>query len=295
MWGLIRTNNLCRLLDSISYVLIKIMKQRLKVGIIGCGAIGSYLAKNIEEKLAKEVNLVGICDIDIQVAKRLRKTLLKKSAIYNAPVLIKKSDLIIEATSVGACQVILEKVISAGKDILIMSVGALLKNSKLIEKAKRKRISIYVPSGALAGIDAFKAAQLGKISQVQLTTKKPAKSLASAAYVKKNKIDISRIHSDRLLFSGNALQAVDNFPQNINVAATLSLATIGPKRTKIKILACPHLKKNIHEVTVDADCGRIITRTENLASRVNPKTSYLAMLSAFAALKGILNPIKIGT
>ncbi|MEW6008121.1 MAG: aspartate dehydrogenase [Candidatus Omnitrophota bacterium] len=271
------------------------MKQKLKVGIVGCGAIGSYLAKNIQEKLSKEISLVGICDINTQAAKRLQKILPKKTAVYTTSTIIRKSDLIIEATSVSACQSLLIKVISAGKDILVMSVGALLKNAKLIEKAKRKGINIYVPSGALAGIDALKAAQLGTIKEVHLTTKKPAKSLASAPYIKKNRIDLSKICNDKLLFRGNAMDAVDNFPQNINVAATLSLATIGPAKTKVKIFASPHIKANIHEIMVDADCGRIITRTENLASKANPKTSYLAMLSALATLKGILNPIKIGT
>lgn len=269
--------------------------KKIKIGIIGCGAIGSYLAKRIDKELNRETRLVAISDIRSSSVKDLLKTLHQKPAILDLNSLIKKSDLIIEATSVASCRSFLPDVLSAGKNILIMSVGALLANAGAIKKAKRSGSVIYIPSGAIAGVDAFKAAKLGKIKSVKITTRKPAASLSTSFYVQKRNINLSALKKDKVLFSGNANDAIKNFPQNINVAAVLSLATLGGRKTIVKIIASPNLERNIHEIEIYADCGKIITRTENVASIENPKTSFLAMLSAFATLKGIISPVKIGT
>jgi aspartate dehydrogenase len=268
---------------------------KLKIGLVGCGAIGSYLAKRIDRELRNDARLVAIWDINKVACENLRQSLKQKPAICNSRLVIQKSDIVIEATNVSACVKLLDMLLAKGKDCLIMSVGALLSKVNIIDKARRAGSTIFVPSGAVAGIDAFKAAQLGKIRKVQLVTRKPLKALVGAPYFKNRGINIKSIKKDKEIFNANALQAISAFPQNINVAATLSLATLGPKKTRVKIIACPKLDKNIHEIEVFGDCGKIVTRTENLPSFDNPKTSYLAMLSAFATLKNILNPIKIGT
>jgi aspartate dehydrogenase len=98
-----------------------------------------------------------------------------------------------------------------------------------------------------------------------------------------------------VLFSGKAKEAVKFFPQNINVAAVLSLAGIGSSKTKVKIIASSKVKRNIHEIEIESEAGRVFTRTENLIHPDNPKTSFLAVLSAASLLKQILSPLRIGT
>lgn len=269
--------------------------KKIKLGLVGCGAIGSYLAKRIDRELSRESLLVAISDINPQACAKLKKTLYSKPVICSSQALIKKCELIIEATSVSSAKGLIEESIENAKDILVMSVGALLTTANLIKKAKEKGTRIYIPSGAIAGVDAFKAAANGAIKSILLTTRKPSKTLQDIPYVKRMGIDLVNSKKDIEVFRGNALEAIYNFPQNINVAATLSLATLGPKKVNVKIIASPKLKNNIHEIEICSDSGKIITRTENLASKSNPKTSFLAMLSAFAMLKAILNPIRIGT
>ncbi len=161
--------------------------------------------------------------------------------------------------------------------------------------AEEKRARIFIPSGAIAGIDGLKASNCAKIKKVTLTTKKPPQAFLGNPYLLKRKVRLDNINEDTVIFEGSALLAVRVFPQNINVAATLSIAGIGADKTTVRIVASPNLTRNIHEVEIESEAGRIITRTENIAHPDNPKTSYLAVLSAIAALKQVLEPMKIGT
>jgi aspartate dehydrogenase len=131
--------------------------------------------------------------------------------------------------------------------------------------------------------------------KVTLVTRKHPRSFAGVKIIRQKRIDLNALKEDRLIFSGPAEQAVRLFPQNINVAAVLSLAGIGAKKTIVKIVASPAVKRNIHEVEVISEAGRVFSRTENIPHPDNPKTSFLAVLSAIAMLKQILTPVRIGT
>jgi len=272
------------------------MSKLLKIGIVGCGAIGSSLAKTVISDFADKAELASLYDVDMQKAYSLSSGLDRKIAALNLDDLISKVDLVIEATKADFAYEIAKKVISSSKDIMIMSVGGVIKNYKeLRASAEEKGTRIYIPSGAICGIDALKAASRGKINKVVLTTKKPPKAFLGVPYVLKHKIRLDNLEEDAVIFEGSALQATRFFPQNINVAATLSIAGIGPEATVVRIVASPDINRNIHEIEIDSEAGKIIARTENVIHPNNPKTSYLAALSAIATLKQILDPIKIGT
>jgi len=258
--------------------------MKAKIGIVGCGTISLEVAKAIETRLKNKATLTAICDVDqIKIDNFLSKI---KSApdVCSLKDLIKKSDFVVEAASAKVSADIAKKSLAANKGVLIMSVGGLLNDSGILKAVQRSKARLYIPSGALAGLDALKAASLGKINKVTLTTRKSPESLG-----------LSPLKEENVVFEGAAKAAVNKFPKNINVAATLSLAGIGPKNTKVRIVATPGLKTNIHEVEVEGDFGKFFTRTENFPSPNNPKTSYLAALSAIATLEGALNNIKIGT
>jgi len=266
-----------------------------KIGIIGCGSIGAEIAKSIEKRLFEKARLVGISDTDITKAARLARALHSRPEVLSIPKLIRRSDLIVEAASARVSAKVARDCIRAGKDVMIMSVGGLLKEPKIFLLAERKSVRVYIPSGALCGIDAVKAARVAGIDEATLTTSKPPLAYAGSPYVIKNKIDLLSIRKKRTLFVGSAQEAVDLFPQNINVAATLALAGLGAKRTRVRIMAEPALKRNRHQIEVKGKFGRLSALTENAPSPENPKTSYLAVLSAVATLEGILGPVKIGT
>jgi len=265
-----------------------------KLGLVGCGTIGREIAIAIDKGIV-EMELIGLCDIDSSKAESLKKDLKNFSPeILEKEKLIEICDLVVEAASKDVVPEILKLCIEKGCDILIMSIGGLLGQEGLIKSAQGK-IAIYRPSGALAGLDAIKAANIANIKSVRLTTTKPPKGLQGAPYIKEHGVVLGNIKEKTTIFEGPASEAVKGFPKNVNVAALLSLATLGPEKTKIKIVVDPDATRNCHEVEVEGDFGRITTRTENLPSPNNPKTSYLASLSAIATLKTITSSLKIGT
>ena len=272
------------------------MNSKLRVGIVGCGAIGSSLAENILNKFSKNANLSALYDIDPLKSRQLSRMLSRNITALNLTQLIAKSDLVVEAAS-GKCSAqIARNALSAGKDVMVMSVGGLVGKLKALKKlAIKNSARVYIPSGAICGIDALKAAKFGKITKVTLTTKKNPKAFQGVEYIKERGIDLGRIRGEKVLFSGRADKAVINFPQNINVAAVLSLAGLGARNTIVKIIASSFVTKNIHEIKIESNAGIITARTENVLHPDNPKTSYLAVLSAVATLSGILEPVKIGT
>jgi len=273
------------------------MSKLLKIGIVGCGAIGSSLAKSIASDFSDRAELVGLYDIEIEKAYKLAsKFNNQKLVALNVEDLINRVELVIEAASAKSSFDIIQKTIKAGRDIMIMSVGGLVEHYKELRVlAQEKNVRIFIPTGAICGIDGLKAATCAKIKKVTLTTKKPPQAFLGVPYVLKSKVRLDNITQETVLFEGDALTAIRAFPQNINVAATLSLAGIGPEKTLVRIIASPDITQNIHEIEIESEAGRIITRTENVIHPDNPKTSYLAVLSAIATLRQILEPVKIGT
>lgn len=272
------------------------MPKKLKIGIVGCGAIGSSLARVITRDVSGRAQLAALYDVDILKAKKLSGAISENLAVNTLSRLINKSDLVIECACGASSWDIARSALVKGRDIMIMSVGGIVEHYKELEVlAKEKNVRIFIPSGAICGIDGLKAAAFGKIKKAILTTKKPPKAFLDVPYVLKRRINLENLKEETVLFEGDASTAIRAFPQNINVAATLSIAGIGPKDTIVRIVASPNITQNIHEIEIESDAGRIITRTENVIHPDNPKTSYLAVLSAIATLKQILEPMKIGT
>lgn len=268
----------------------------IKVGVIGCGTIGRELALACQRQFKEEVTLEAIADSDLTFARKLLAQLRPKPKLLTSDQLIACCDLVIEAASKFAAYEVAKKALSMGKDVMIMSIGGILgKEREIFKMARTHRCCLYLPSGGVVGIDGIKAAKIGKIHRVTLTTRKPPHGFDDAPYVIKHNINLKNLKEEKVLFEGNAEQAVQGFPKNINVSATLSLVGLGAKKTKVRIIACPHMLVNVHEVYVVGDFGSFYTRTENFPSEQNPKTSRLAILSAIATLERILRNVKIGT
>ena len=227
-----------------------------------------------------------------QLSNKISKNIIASTLTQ----LIARSDLVVEAASAKVSYRIAKEALTLGKDVMVMSVGGLVSKLEPLKKlAVKNSARVYIPSGAICGIDALKAVKFDKIAKVTLTTKKSPKAFKGVKYINEKGIDLDRIRGEKVLFSGTAEKAVVNFPQNINVAAVLSLAGLGAKRTIVKIIASSFVTRNIHEIKIESNAGVITTRTENVLHPANPKTSYLAVLSAAATLSGILEPVKIGT
>ena len=269
----------------------------LKIAIIGCGAIGTSLARAVSRDFRGTAQVTALFDID-DAKSRCLAALLRKPALRAASLdrAISRAGLVIEAAHADSSLKIARAALSAGRDVMVMSVGGIVNGiAQLKQLARRKGARIYVTSGAICGIDALKAARMGRIQSVTLTTRKNPLSFSGVACVRERKIDLKKIKKDTVLFSGSARRAMKLFPQNVNVAGVLSLAGLGPDTTTVTIIASPKARRNMHEVTIKAEAGTVTAVTENVLHPQNPKTSFLAVLSALAKLKQITEPLSVGT
>jgi aspartate dehydrogenase len=184
--------------------------------------------------------------------------------------------------------------LQAGRQVMVLSCGALLARDDLVALARTHGGRILVPTGALIGLDAVAAAAEGVINSVRMTTRKPPDGLKGAPYLLKHDISVEGLNEAKRVFSGTAREAAAGFPANVNVAAALSLAGIGPDRTMIDIWADPAVTRNCHSIEVDAEAARFTMTIENVPSE-NPKTGAIVALSVIAALRKIAAPLRVGT
>ena len=265
----------------------------LKIGLVGCGAIGSQLAEEIQRRFSGKTRLIGVHDIHSDKARKLASSLHPPVPVLTAGEILRRSSLIIEAASPGAVAQFLPRAVRGRKSMLVLSSGGLLTQGRWLRLAAAKGVRVSVPSGAILGLDGIRAAATGKLSSVTLTTRKPPKALRGAPGAPKAGLD--KLRSPKVIFQGSAQRAAKLFPQNINVAATLALAGIGPARTRVRIIADPQARTNTHEIEARGDFGEFFIRSQNRASARNPKTSRLAIQSAVAALEQILRSVRIGS
>ncbi len=279
--------------------------MKKKISIIGCGAIGSELAQHVDSNMAKNVTLLSILDIRPENAEALKSKLSNNSPLlfndfddFVKSESFKEVELVIEAASQNAITSYLNQLISFKKDVLVMSVGAFANSaffSEVSRNVESNDINIYVPSGAIAGIDALKSVK-NSVSYVTLTTTKNPNSLKDSPFFKNNNFTVDSIKKRTLIFEGSAIEAVQNFPANVNVAALLGLAGIGIEKTKVNVIADPSIRINKHEIKVIGKFGELIVRVKNIPSSTNPKTSYLAILSVIECLRSITTKgFKYGT
>ncbi len=269
----------------------------MKVGLIGCGAIGSAISKAID--IDNKFDLKALFDLDEYKASALVQSLGQKVIIAQnfEDFLCEELDVVVEAASQRAVAQYGESVLQKGMDLMVMSVGAFVDEdlmARLTRAAEENDARIIVPSGAVTGIDTIKSIS-ELIDEIILTTTKHPESLKGALFFSARGIDPQKITEKTVLFEGSAREAVKLFPQNINVAAVISMAGVGWDRTKVRIVADPAVERNVHEVKASGAFGEIVTLSKNVKSPENPKTSYLAALSAIKTLKNMENSIIIGT
>ncbi len=271
------------------------MKKKIKVGIIGGGTIGTALAQAVVTDLKAFAQLKFLCEKHKEKAAVLQRKFRFHARLMPLTQLVRRSDLIIEAASPKVAAQVIRLACKWNKKVLIMSVGGLLQSS-VTELLKKNRARIFCPSGAITGVDGVLAANCGKIRKVKLVTRKPPEALMGAAYFLKKRFPVLKTpKQEKRVFAGSAADATVHFPQNINVAAVLSLAGVGPERTQVEIWTSHAYKGNRHEIVVEGDFGTFATVTQNKPAPGNPKTSYLAILAAIATLKKAFASVRVGT
>lgn len=267
----------------------------MKLTVIGCGSIGKTLARMME----------GMDDTETMLFFDRKKSKIEELAVECPHVkctedleeAFEKSDLVVEVASQSAVREFVPMALEKGKDVLVMSVGTFVDDDfreKCKILAKQNKCRIYVPSGAVCGIDGIAAAAVEEIEEVMLMTYKHPGVFKGVKYIQDIGIDLKNLKKPKVVFNGFAKDAVKHFPKNINVAATLSLASLGMENTRVKIVIDPKATRNTHRIIAKGKFGEIECWTRNTPFPDNPRTSYLAALSLVSAVKKISGSMWIG-
>ncbi|AYD03723.1 aspartate dehydrogenase [Neorhizobium sp. NCHU2750] len=269
-------------------------KVHPRVGIVGMGAIGNGVARLLVQEAA------GFVLTGVNGGKSLKNVEAIQVANRTIPVmglddLVACCDIIVDCAPATAFRAIAEASLGAGRQLVTVSGAALLSNMEVKEIARAAGGRIILATGALLGLDAVRAAAEGEIFSARLVTRKPPSSLEKAKFVIENRLDLSNLPKALKIFEGSAREAALAFPANVNVAAALALAGIGPERTMVEIWADPELERNTHRVAIEADSTRLDMTIENVPDPANPATGRITALSIYSALKSINAVMRIGS
>ena len=269
-------------------------RAALTVAVGGLGAIGLPVARRLDAGI-EGLRLVAVAARDRDKARANVAGFAAPAPVVDLEELAERAEVVVECAPAAVFAALAESAIEKGRIFVPVSVGALLPRPDLVERAKETGARIVVPSGALLGLDAVRAAAEGMIESVTLVTRKPPGGLAGAPYLAERGIALDGLTAPLKVFEGNAREGARGFPANVNVAAALSLAGIGPDETRLEIWADPTVTRNTHTIEVEADSARFQMTIENVPSEENPRTGRITPLSVIATLRRLTAPLVAGT
>lgn len=268
--------------------------KTLRIGVAGLGAVGLDVARRLIDGVIPGMTLTAVAVRDADKARRALPQIGDLVALRALETLADECDVIVECLPPALFRDIAIPTIDKGRILVPLSAAQLLHNGDLVERAKETGARIIVPTGALLGFDAVRGAAEGTIHSVDMVTRKPPAGLEGAPYLVERGISVIGVKEPTKVFDGSAREGAMGFPANVNVAAALSLAGIGPDRTRLQIWADPTVTRNTHTITVDADTVRFTMTIENVPSE-NPRTGKSVAPSTIAALRGLVSELKIGS
>ena len=269
-------------------------KKDLRVAIAGLGAIGKSIASALAKGSVPGVVLTAVSAKNHDKAQQFVATLGIPVKVLSLAQLEPEADLVIECAPAALLPEIAAPFLKMQKQVIVLSVGALLFNQNLIDMAKQEGGIIHVPTGALIGLDAMIAAAEGKIHSVRMVTRKPPNGLSGAPHLLENNISVEGLAEPKKVFEGNARAAAKGFPANLNVVVALALSGVGPENTFLEIWADPTVVRNTHSIVVDSDSAKFTMTMENIPSE-NPKTGRIVAQSVIALLRKMQASFKVGT
>lgn len=269
--------------------------SRLRVAIAGLGTIGLAVAHHIDRGRIEGMVLAAIASGSAGKAEAKLAGFANPPPVVPIVMLGEEAEVIVECAPAAVFAKTARAALEHGRFFMPLSVGALLDHMELVDLARKTGGRIIVPTGALLGLDAVRAAALGTIEEVTLATRKPPQGLKGAPYLAENDISVENLSEAMRLFAGSAREAAEGFPANLNVAAALALAGIGPDATQVEIWADPAVTRNTHTITVKSDSANFTMTIENMPSAENPRTGKITALSVIAALERLASPLVIGS
>lgn len=246
----------------------------MRIGLIGLGAIAGDIVLYLKDNPKVEITGALVLPEDLKREARFPLTTDFDAFMSGDP------ELVVECAGHGAVKAFGTRVLEAGKDLMIVSIGALSDEplyQSLVDAAKRAPGQLILPAGALIGVDGLAAARSAGLENVTIRSVKPPLSWSGAEGVEG--IDLAAITDRTVIFSGSARDAARLFPKNANVAATTALAGIGFEKTNVELVADPTTSQNTHTLVFEGRPGRYELVIAGNPSPNNPKTSQLTALS----------------
>jgi aspartate dehydrogenase len=268
--------------------------KTLRVAIGGFGAVGRAVAQRLDDGI-EGLRLSAVSARDRARATERMRAFRRPVPVVALAELSELADVVVECAPASVFAEIAEPAVAAGRIFLPISVGALLSHWQVVERAKTSGARIVVPSGALLGLDAVRAVAQGRIESVHMITRKPPHALAGSPYLAQHGISVEGLGQPLRVFKGSAREGAIGFPANVNVAAALGLAGIGPDQTELEVWADPGISRNTHHIVVQSDSARLELKIENVPTVENPRTGKIVALSVIAALQRLVSPLSVGT
>ncbi|MEM1316504.1 MAG: aspartate dehydrogenase [Pseudomonadota bacterium] len=270
-------------------------KTTMRAAVAGLGAIGLRVAEALDGGEVPGCALAA-------VSARDRARAAARVAGFRAPPpvvalddLAELADVIVECAPAAVFEQVARPAVQRGRILMPLSVGALLRHPDLVDAARAGGGRILVPTGAIIGLDTVRAMAVGEIHRVTLETRKPPAGLAGAPHLIETGIDLAALSKPVCVFRGNAREAALGFPANVNVAAALALAGLGPERTQVEVWADPTIDRNIQSVSIASDSGEATMTMRNIPSEANPRTGRIVANSVIATLQRLTAPLVAGT
>jgi len=266
----------------------------VSIGIVGCGAVGRAILRAADAGLLGGVRVAGVTSSTRGPAEEFLASLRHRVPFLDTSALIDASDVVIEAAGGDVVRPLASAAFARRKGLMAISIGAFIDHPGIVNEARDAGCRLYLPSGAIAGLDGIKSASMGRIDRVSMVSRKPPVAWKGAPYLAEHGISVDGLTHEQELFSGPARVAAKGFPQNLNVSAAVSLAGIGPDATTIRVVAVPGLARNCHDIEVEGEFGLFRFHVENIPSE-NPKTGRLTTLSLLRSVRDLADPVRIGT
>jgi aspartate dehydrogenase len=267
----------------------------LKLGVAGLGAIGKAVARAVDAGAVPGIRLAAVAARDQAKAQKATGGFRAPPRLAGLADLAEAADVVVECLPAQHFAAVAGPAIERGRIFVPLSVGALINHMRLVERARETGARILVPTGALLGLDAVRAAAEGAVTLVQIVTRKPPAGLAGAPFLLERGIDLEGLKAPLKVFEGTAREAIAGFPANVNVAVALSLAGIGPDATRAEIWADPGVTRNTHTITVKSDSADLSMTIGNVPSEENPRTGKITALSVLALLRRLTAPLVLGS
>jgi len=267
----------------------------LKLAIAGLGAIGMVVGRAVDAGRVPGIRLVAVSVRDHEKAQKAIARFQSPPRLLDFAALAEAADIVLECLPPEHFAAVAAPAVEHGRIFMPLSVGMLINHMELVDRARATGARIIVPTGALLGLDAVRAAAEGSIASVKIITRKPPAGLAGAPLLMERGISVEGLEQPLRVFEGTAREAIAGFPANVNVAVALSLAGVGPDETQAEIWADPSVTRNAHTIVVKSDSSDLTMTIENIPSEENPRTGKITALSVLSALRRLTAPLVVGS